>query len=157
MFKFNLVHVLIILGILFCSAALIAERANASQARLAAIKAVEGLHERKHRKQIKRIVGVDPVRVPWCGAGVAYAVRKAGGTPVKHPLKAVNWVRFGKSVSLSQARKGDIVVIRTRRGYHVTVYSKRLSKTRFEGCGGNQSNSFKCSGYRVANVKAIRR
>ena len=148
---------LIILGMLACALAILTKEADASQARLAAIKAVEGLHERKHRKQIKRIVGVDPVRVPWCGAAVAYTVRKAGQTPVRYPNKAINWVRFGKPVSLSQARKGDIVVIRTKRGHHVTVYSKRLSKTRFEGCGGNQSNSFKCSGYRVANVKAVRR
>ena len=155
--KFNLIHVLIILGMLACALAILTKEASASQARLVAIKAVEGLHERKHRKQIKRIVGVNPAATPWCGYAVAYAVKRAGGTPVKGYPKAISWTRFGKPVSLSQARKGDIVVIRTRRGHHVTVYSKRLSKARFEGCGGNQSNQFKCSGYRVANVKAVRR
>jgi uncharacterized protein (TIGR02594 family) len=131
--------------------------AHANPARLAAIKRVEGLHERKNRKAIQAMVGVNPVSTPWCGAAVAYAVRKAGGKPVAGANKAISWAKFGKGVSLASARKGDIVVLRFKRGYHVGVYSKKLGNGRVEVCGGNTSNSFKCTGYRASNVKAVRR
>lgn len=130
--------------------------AHASPQRLKAIKQVEGLHEVKHRKQIKRLIGLDP-RIPWCGAATAYAVKKAGGKPIKYPNKAVNWTKFGKKVSLSTARQGDVVVLRFKRGYHVGIYSKRVGKGRIEVCGGNMSNRFKCSNYRTSSVRAVRR
>lgn len=131
--------------------------AHANPARLAAIKRVEGLHERKNRKAIQAMVGVNPVSTPWCGAATAYAVRKAGGKPVAGHNKAVSWTKFGKGVSLASARKGDIVVLRFKRGYHVGVYSKKAGNGRIEVCGGNMSNRFKCSNYRTAHVKAVRR
>lgn len=135
----------------------ISTQAEASPARLAAIKRVEGLHERKNRKAIQSMVGINPSTTPWCGAAAAYAVRKAGGKPVAGHNKAVNWTKFGKGVSLASARKGDVVVLRFKRGYHVGIYSKKAGKGRVEICGGNMSNRFKCSNYRTANVKAVRR
>jgi len=134
-----------------------AGEAHASAARLQAIKRVEGLHERKNRKAIQAMVGINPATTPWCGAAAAYAVRKAGGDPVKYPNKAANWKSFGKGVSLASARPGDVVVLRFKRGYHVGIYSKKAGNGRIEVCGGNMSNKFKCSNYRTANVKAVRR
>lgn len=133
------------------------QTAEASPARLAAIKRVEGMHERKHRKAIQAMVGINPATTPWCGAATAYAVRKAGGKPVAGHNKAVNWKRFGKGVSLASARKGDVVVLRFKRGYHVGIYSKKVGNGRIEVCGGNMSNKFKCSNYRTAHVRAVRR
>lgn len=130
--------------------------ANANVGRLRAIERVAGLHERKNNKTIRRMVGVNPARTPWCGGAVAYAVRKAGGKPVKGHLKAVNWKRFGRGVSLKSARKGDVVILRTKRGHHVSIYKGR-SKGRVTLCGGNQSNRFKCSNYRSSSVRAVRR
>lgn len=134
-----------------------ADTAHASAARLSAIKRVEGLHERKNRKAIQAMVGINPATTPWCGAATAYAVRKAGGKPVAGHNKAVNWTKFGKGVSLASARKGDIVVLRFKRGYHVGIYSKKASSGRIEVCGGNMSDRFKCSNYRTSSVKAVRR
>ncbi|MGB7287026.1 MAG: TIGR02594 family protein [Salaquimonas sp.] len=131
--------------------------AEASPARLAAIKRVEGMHERKNRKAIQAMVGINPSTTPWCGAAAAYAVRKAGGKPVAGHNKAINWTKFGKGVSLASARKGDIVVLRFKRGYHVGIYSKNAGNGRIEICGGNMSDRFKCSNYRASNVKAVRR
>ncbi|MFK7901881.1 MAG: TIGR02594 family protein [Nitratireductor sp.] len=130
--------------------------ADASAARLRAIEKVIGLHERKHNKTIRKMVGVNPARTPWCGGAVAYAVKRSGGKPIKGYLGAKNWSRYGKGVSLSKAKKGDIVVIRTKRGHHVSIYKSR-SKGRVTLCGGNQGDSFKCSSYRSSSVKAVRR
>jgi len=147
----------IVLGLsTFGMASFNATVAEANVGRLRAIEKVVGLHERKNNKTIRRLVGVNPARVPWCGAAVAYAVRKAGGQPIKGHLGAKNWSRFGKGVKLSSARKGDVVVIRTKRGHHVGIYKTR-SKGRVTLCGGNQSNRFKCSNYRSSSVRAVRR
>lgn len=131
--------------------------AEANAGRLRAIERVVGLHERKHNRRIRKMVGVNPARTPWCGGAVAYAVRKAGGKPVAGHLKASNWTKFGRRVSLSSARKGDVVVLRFKRGYHVGIYKKRAGKGRVEICGGNMSNRFKCSAYKASRVKAVRR
>jgi len=103
------------------------------------------------------MVGINPSTTPWCGAATAYAVRKAGGKPVAGHNKAVNWKKFGRGVSLASARKGDVVVLRFKRGYHVGIYSKKVKGGRVEICGGNMSNRFKCSAYRTKWVKAVRR
>lgn len=130
--------------------------ANANVGRLRAIEKVLGLHETKNNRTIRKIVGVNPARIPWCGGAVSYAVRKAGGRPVRGHLRALNWKRFGKAVRLSRARKGDVVVLRTKRGHHVSIYKGRY-KGRVILCGGNQSNRFKCSSYRASSVLAVRR
>lgn len=116
-----------------------------------------GLHEVTHRKQIQGLVGVNPARTPWCGAAVAMAVKKAGQNPVKGHLKASSWLQFGKAVPLSKARKGDVIVFRFGRGYHVAIYKGRLENGRVEACGGNMSNRFKCSAYRAGSVRGVRR
>ena len=131
--------------------------ASANPARLAAIKRVEGLHERKHRKQIQAMVGVNPASTPWCGAAAAYAVRKAGGKPPAGHNKAISWRNWGQAVSLKNARKGDIVLFRFKRGYHVAVYNGVAGKGSINACGGNMSNQFKCSNYRTSSVVAVRR
>lgn len=150
-------YLILITGLAIMALAFFQSAAEATPFRYTAIKKLEGLHERKHRRQIKRIVGVDPVRTPWCGAAVAYAVRKAGGVPVKGHLGAANWKRFGKAVKRSGARKGDIVVYRFKRGHHVAIFSHFTKAGRHVACGGNQSNRFKCSSYRNSSMKAVRR
>lgn len=148
---------LILAGMACIVLAILLDTAQATAFRYTAIKQLEGLHERKHRTKIRKIIGVDPARTPWCGAAVAYAVRKAGGVPVKGHLGAANWKRFGKAVKRSGARKGDIVVYRFKRGHHVAIFSHFTKAGRHVACGGNQSNRFKCSSYRNSSMKAVRR
>lgn len=123
---------------------------------VSALKQIEGLHERKHRKKLKSIVGVDPARVPWCGYAAAYAIKKAGKTPPKGYPRAASWKRYGTAVNRSSARAGDIAVIRTRRGHHVTIVS-HIKDGRLYGIGGNQGNRVKVSGYRLGSVVSVRR
>ena len=139
-----------------CVLAIMLDKADASPKRLQALQSMDGWHERKNRKALQSRLGVNPARVPWCGYAVAYAVKKAGGTPVKGYSKASNWKRFGKGVKLSQARKGDIVVIRTKRGHHVSIFTYRKNG-RVCLRGGNQSNRMKVSCYRASSVRAVRR
>jgi uncharacterized protein (TIGR02594 family) len=149
--------ILLAVAIFATSNLLTSTDAHANPARLAAIKRVEGLHENKNRKTIQAMVGINPATTPWCGAAAAYAVRKTGGTPPPGYNKAISWKKFGTGVSLSSARKGDIVLLRFKRGYHVGVFSANAGNGRIEVCGGNMSNRFKCSNYRTSSVVAVRR
>lgn len=141
---------LAVLGLLLLTA-----QAEAA-ARLAIVERHVGLHERTNRTALRKLMGVDPVRTKWCGYFVAYVVERAGGkAPSGYPA-AKSWARWGNGVPVTSARPGDIVVIRTRRGHHVTVYKARVGD-RIVGCGGNQSNRVKCSSYSVRAVRAVRR
>lgn len=131
--------------------------AQASQLRLAAIERHVGLHERSDRSAIRQLIGTDPASTPWCGYAVAYAVRKAGGNPVSGYPSARSWLGYGRSVKLSQAKPGDIVVYRFSRGYHVAIFKSRSASGRHISCGGNMSNKFKCSSYRNSSVVGVRR
>jgi len=115
-----------------------------------------GLHERKHTGKLKRYIGVNPRRTPWCGAFVATVSKRAGKKVPSGHLKAASWKRVGKGVSLKNARKGDLVIIRTKRGYHVGFYAGRKNG-RVQVLGGNQSNMVKISNYRVGSVRSVRR
>ena len=131
-----------------------ADRANAGVYSIA--KTYVGLHERKHTGKLKRSVGVNPIRTPWCGAFVGAVVKRGGGTLPAGHMRAASWAKWGKSVSLANARKGDVVVVRTRRGHHVGFFSGK-SGNKVMLLGGNQSNQVKVSGYRVSSIRAIRR
>ena len=57
-------------------------------------------------------------------------------------MKATSWSKWGKKVSLNQARRGDVVVVRTRYGHHVGFYAGR-DGNKVQLLGGNQSNQVK--------------
>lgn len=115
-----------------------------------------GLHERKHAGKLKKYIGVNPRSTPWCGAFMATVSRQAGKSVPSGHLRAANWKRVGKGISLKNARKGDIVVIRTKRGHHVGFYAGRKNG-RVQVLGGNQSNMVKVSNFRVGSVQTVRR
>lgn len=150
----------LLIGSMICIAlALATQSAEATPYRYAAIKALEGMHERTHRKALKSRLGVDPAITAWCGAAVAYAVVKGGGKPVKGKLSARSWERFGSPVSKANIRKGDIV---TR--YSKYSRSKRhvgISGGRVQGgaivCSGNTSNRVRCTVWKDSTIKAVRR
>ncbi|MCB1422794.1 MAG: hypothetical protein KDJ69_10075 [Nitratireductor sp.] len=128
----------------------------AGLARHAAMARLSGLHERHNRRDLRRVLGADPVKKPWCGYAMAYAVEKSGGQPVAGYPRAIAWRHFGRPVERHLARKGDIAVIRTRRGHHVTLVD-HVAGGRLYGLGGNQSNRVKISTYRLSAVVAVRR
>lgn len=115
-----------------------------------------GLHERKHRAKLTRYVGVNPSRTPWCGAFAGAVVKRSGKTPPAGFMKATSWRNWGKGISLKQARKGDVVLVRTSYGHHVGFYAG-MDGNRVRVLGGNQSNQVKVSSYRIGSVRAVRR
>lgn len=115
-----------------------------------------GLHERKHTRKLTKAVGVNPRRTPWCGAFVGAVLKRAGKPVPNGYMKASSWKRAGKRVSLKKARKGDVVVVKTKYGNHVGFYAGQ-KKGRILLLGGNQSNQVRISGYRIGNVQSVRR
>jgi uncharacterized protein (TIGR02594 family) len=119
---------------------------------LIAAKPYIGQHERKNRKSLKKSLGVDPVRIKWCGAFMSLVTKRAGYKTPKNQNMARSWASFGKKVSLRNIRKGDVLVMRN----HVTIYTRK-SKSKVCGVGGNQGNSVKESCYSTGKVIAVRR
>lgn len=115
-----------------------------------------GLHERKHTRTLRDLIGANPARVPWCGLFMAAVVKKTGKRPPKAFGFAKSWARYGKRVSTHQAKPGDIVVVRHGRRYHVGLFVA-FGKGTVKLLGGNQSNRVQVSQYRASRIVAIRR
>lgn len=111
-----------------------------------------GMSERTHARALKAVIGVNPRRVPWCGAFVGAMARKTGRKPPAGYMRAAGWRKWGRAVPISIARPGDVVVMR----HHVTIFSRK-AKGRVCGIGGNQKNTVRESCYRASRVIAVRR
>lgn len=111
-----------------------------------------GQTERGNRGTLKALLGVDPRLVKWCGAFVAAMARKAGYRPPGAHNIAASWSRFGRSVGVKNARRGDVVVLRG----HVTIFTK-FKGGKICGIGGNQSNAVRESCYPMRRVVTVRR
>jgi len=109
-----------------------------------------GLEERANRKEIRALVGVDPVRVEWCAAFVN-AVLELDGIPgsdsvSEYPLTARSFLRWGERVEKSDIQRGDVVVFpRGTTGWqgHVGFYVETQMHNNTEYwviLGGNQDN-----------------
>ena len=129
---------------------------SANAGTFAIAKKYMGLHENKHTGKLRKAIGVNPRRTPWCGAFAGTVAKRAGKKAPGGHLKAASWKRAGKAVSLKNAKKGDVVVVRTKRGHHVGFYAGR-TKGRVQLLGGNQSNMVRISNYRTGSVVSVRR
>lgn len=69
----------------------------------------DGMQERRHRAKLKRIIGIDPVRKPWCGAWMGAVVRQSGRKPPEGYNLSFAWRKWGRSVG---ARRGAIAVFK---------------------------------------------
>ena len=76
--------------------------------------------------------------IPWCGLYVAYVCVMADKEPVKDPLWARNWLKFGTKEPV--AMLGDILVFSRGTGGHVGFYVGEDS-TAYHVLGGNQGDS----------------
>ena len=103
-------------------------------------KAYEGMEQNKNRKQLKNLMKVDPVSIPWCAAFVG-AILKELGFPTTNSLTAMSYAKYKKETK--KPEKGDIVVIRRSggSGAHVGFFNgfKNGGKT-VSILGGNQSH-----------------
>lgn len=114
-----------------------------------------GMSERKHRKQLKAMMGFDP-RGPWCGAWATFVVKKAGKRPPKDHNLARSWLRWGKPVQLASIKPDDVVVLGRKRGGHVGFFSRKAG-TKICLVGGNQSSAVKETCYARSRVLGVRR
>lgn len=77
--------------------------------------------------------------IPWCGLATAIVVKRAGKDPVKDPLWARNWAKWG--VGVTQAGLGDVLVFSRAGGAgHVGFYVAE-DATAYHVLGGNQSDA----------------
>lgn len=115
-----------------------------------------GLHEVKHNRKLRSVLGINPARTPWCGYFMGLIAQKAGRKPPQGFGIARSWLRFGTPVRLAYARPGDVIVVRTGRRYHVGILSE-LSKSTARIIGGNQSGRVQLSYFSRGQVVAVRR
>lgn len=91
--------------------------------------------------------------VPWCGLFTAFCLVDNGITPVKDPLWALNWNRYG--TKLAEPCFGAIMAFSRNGGGHVGFYVSEDADY-YHILGGNQSDMVcitkvaksRCVGYR---------
>lgn len=108
-----------------------------------------GLSEVRNRAYIRRMVGLDPVRQPWCAAWAGAKVRQAGLTPPAGYHASASWRRWRGAAS---CRRGAVAVFRR----HIAFVS------RVEGrwvwvIGGNQRNGVTEKRVARATIMSCRR
>lgn len=125
-----------------------------------------GLDEYKNRKQLKELVGVDPVHTEWCAAFVNFVLdiqNIPGSESVSdYPLMARSFLTWGEEV-LDKPKKGDIIIFprgdKLWQG-HVGFFIKEVryeNKIRWIILGGNQDNTVSYAEFNPKKAIAIRR
>ncbi|MFL5019243.1 MAG: TIGR02594 family protein [Rhizobium sp.] len=110
-----------------------------------------------HERSIS-FLGINPGRVSWCGAFLAFVAKRSSRQPPPNPNMAASWRTFGQPVGVRSARRGDVVVIRTGRRFHVSLFDHIDPGRQYVYLfGGNQSNRVQLSRYRASSVVAVRR
>ena len=124
-----------------------------------------GFHERRERAELRKFLGVDPVRIDWCAAFVNSVLHEVGikgsESVSEFPLVARSFLRWGKRVREPQI--GDIVVF--PRGteawqghvgfYYGTEYRNGVKY--YLILGGNQNDSVTIEPFRASLALSIRR
>ena len=124
-----------------------------------------GYTEKTHRIELKRLIGVDPVRTEWCAAFIN-AVLSETGVPgsesvSNYPLTARSFLNWGMTVKVPEP--GDIVIF--PRGNvawqgHVGFYLRSQiidGKEYYYILGGNQNNRVSIELFRASSAIGIRR
>lgn len=115
-----------------------------------------GLHEGKNNKTLKAILGVNPRKTPWCGHFLSVVAEKSGRQPPKSSAIAKSWTSFGYAVPKSNAKPGDVVVVRSGASYHAGIL-KSLDKNTAQILGGNQSGRVQVSNFSRKSIVSVRR
>ena len=124
-----------------------------------------GLQERQDRKELRELVGVDPVRTEWCAAFVN-AILEINNIPGSEsvsdvPLMARSFLNWGEEIHPNDIQYGDVVIFpRGNSGWkgHVGFYAGTYTETgEWIILGGNQDNSVSIDLYPEKRVLGIRR
>lgn len=92
--------------------------------------------------------------VPWCGLFMAVVAQRAGKTPVKDPLWALNWGKFGTPAG--QPWLGDVLTFIRPGGGHVGIYIAEDNRC-YHVLGGNQSDRVCFDRIEKTRLRAARR
>lgn len=92
--------------------------------------------------------------VPWCGLFMAVVAKRARKAPVRDPLWALNWGRFGQAVG--QPMLGDVLTFVRPQGGHVALYIGE-SAGGYHVLGGNQSDKVCFTEIAKTRLRAVRR
>jgi uncharacterized protein (TIGR02594 family) len=94
--------------------------------------------------------------IAWCGCirGI-WGIETGTGVPKAH-YRAISWLDWGRRVELSEAKRGDTVVISRPGGNHVGLFD-HMAGGKVYLLGGNQSNSTTVAPFSVSLVKGVRR
>lgn len=127
--------------------------------------ALYGLHEKQHRAELKKLIGVDPRRYEWCAAFVnsILALHDIPGSESvsEHPLLARSFLDWG--IPTDEPEYGDIVILtRGNAGWqgHVgfyidTIYVDGVKKILV--LGGNQNNQVGFDEYNASRLLGFRK
>ena len=132
---------------------------------LSTASAMVGLHEKRDRVELTRLIGVDPVRTEWCAAFVnsILNLNNIPGSEVvsRHPLTAKSFLYWGSFAVTPEF--GDVVVFpRGNQGWqgHVGFYITTVKQDGIDHyviLGGNQDNRVSYDLYPASKAIAIRR
>lgn len=123
-----------------------------------------GLQERQDRREIRELVGVDPVRTEWCAAFVN-AVLELDNIPnlnnqTKYPpLMARSFLYWGEKVDPEFIQRGDVVIFpRGNSGWkgHVGFFVEEQNG-KWVILGGNQNNEVRYDFYNPQRALGVRR
>ncbi len=90
--------------------------------------------------------------IAWCGLLVAISFTEKGIAPVKDPLWARNWAKFGKDLQKVGPCYGAVMVFKRGSGGHVGFYVSEDSSY-YHILGGNQSDKVNIA--KVAKSRCI--
>jgi uncharacterized protein (TIGR02594 family) len=98
----------------------------------------------------------DDSKTAWCGCIMGlWCFELDLGVPAAR-YRAASWLNWGMSVSLAQARKGDVVIFARKGGNHVALFDRKEGRNVYV-LGGNQSNRVSVAPYSEALVLGVRR
>lgn len=118
-----------------------------------------GYQAHKNRKELKEILDIDPVQIPWCAGFINYVLDEAGYYST-NSLIASSYHNYGQKVKSPEP--GDIVLIRRSggSGRHVAFfygYHEENGQKYIQLLGGNQDKAVNITAYPIELVVDIRR
>lgn len=107
-------------------------------------------------EQAAKWLSKDDGATAWCGCiRGTWGLETGTGVPKDH-FRAASWLNWGVGVALSEAKRGDTVVISRPGGNHVALLD-RLENGRVYLLGGNQGNAVSIAPFSQSLVRGVRR
>ena len=118
-----------------------------------------GYKANKNRKELKELLAIDPVQVPWCAGFINFVLDKAGYYTT-NSLQASSYHNYGMRVQSPEP--GDVVLLKRTggSGRHVAFFVGYYTENGvryIQLLGGNQDNEVNITSYPIELVMDIRR